>query len=265
MATNAGLKKELLDKLGVSQQRLSQLVQKRKAELPMSTEQAVYTIAHDNKIDIGKHLSKPEVTEVRELLAQLKAASPAPAATSSAKPARQRANAPKPAIVTISGVNVQAIPGLTAAHAAEAKVMAEKVYPMVYVFENSARDLVERVLSKAVGADWWSKAVPGGAQEKYRKRKADEAKEPWHGRRGAREIDYVDLEDLWRIINHKWPLFAPLFPSKPWVETLIVHDMNVSRRPLAHMNPLATDDIANMENAFRKWAKQLKAVEGQIP
>jgi hypothetical protein len=29
-----------------------------------------------------------------------------------------------------------------------------------------------------------------------------------------------------------------LFPNQAWVETLITNDMNVSRRPLAHMHPL---------------------------
>jgi hypothetical protein len=38
----------------------------------------------------------------------------------------------------------------------------------------------------------------------------------------------------------------------------------VSRRVLAHMNPLAADDVSNIETAFRKWANQLRAVEAQI-
>ena len=70
---------------------------------------------------------------------------------------------------------------------------------------------------------------------------------------------------LWAI-NNPWADFAPLFPmAKPWVGSLIVNDMNVSRRPLAHMNPLAADDMSNMEAAFRKWAKALTAAQAQIP
>jgi hypothetical protein len=41
--------------------------------------------------------------------------------------------------------------------------------------------------------------------------------------------------------------------------------MNVSRRPLAHMNPLSVDDVTDVEVAFRKWVKQLRAVENLIP
>ena len=56
-----------------------------------------------------------------------------------------------------------------------------------------------------------------------------------------------------------------LFPNQAWVETLITNDMNVSRRPLAHMNPLSVDDVTNVEVAFRKWVKQLRAAENLIP
>jgi hypothetical protein len=41
--------------------------------------------------------------------------------------------------------------------------------------------------------------------------------------------------------------------------------MNIHRRVVAHMNPLAPEDIRNVETAFRKWGKQLKAREDKIP
>ena len=41
--------------------------------------------------------------------------------------------------------------------------------------------------------------------------------------------------------------------------------MNVSRRVLAHMTPLDTDEVKNLEAAFRKWTKQLKGVEDKLP
>jgi hypothetical protein len=46
---------------------------------------------------------------------------------------------------------------------------------------------------------------------------------------------------------------------------LVAHDMNVSRRVVAHMNPLAADDIKNVENALRKYEKVLKANAAEIP
>jgi len=45
---------------------------------------------------------------------------------------------------------------------------------------------------------------------------------------------------------------------------LVTHDMNVSRRVVAHMNPLAVDDIKNVENALRKYEKVLKTNVAEI-
>jgi hypothetical protein len=265
VATNAAVKKALLAKLKVTPQRLSQMAQKRKSELPMSTELAVYTLAHENGIDLSKHLSKEETTEVRGLVSQLRSSIPATTAATNGKSAATKKTTPKPVVVTIGSVNVEKLPAMTAAHAKEAKMMAEKVYPTVYVFENSVRDLIERVLKAHFGADWWMKAVPGKVQTTAAAHKDAEKKDPWHSRRGGREIDYVFLVDLWAIIKHQWKYFKDLFPSQSWAESLITSDMNVSRRVLAHMTPLDGDDVKNLEAAFRKWAKQLKGVADKLP
>lgn len=37
------------------------------------------------------------------------------------------------------------------------------------------------------------------------------------------------------------------------------------RRVVAHMNPVAGDDVKNIEAAFRKWVKTLKAKEKLLP
>ncbi len=143
--------------------------------------------------------------------------------------------------------------------------MSERVYPLLYIFENSVRDLIERVLKDAYSSEWWTMAVPKAVRETATKHKAAEAKEPWHGARGKRDIDYVFLNDLWSIIKDKWNHFGQFFPNQSWVEALITGDMNVSRRVFAHMNPLHENDVKNIEAAFRKWTKQLKAVEAKLP
>jgi Swt1-like HEPN len=262
VATNKAIKNALLKKRGITPQRLSQLTNARKRELPMSTEHAVYTIAFEHGIDIAKELDAEETAEVRRLVSALRSngtMKPEP------KGPMKSTKVTKTVKVTIAGVDVGTIPALKPQHASEAKVMAEKVYPTVYIFENSVRDLIERVLQPQFGANWWTTAIPGTIQKTAAKHKADEKNDPWHGRRGTREIDYVFLIDLWAIIKHQWKHFKALFPNQAWVETLITNDMNVSRRPLAHMNPLSVDDVTNVEVAFRKWVKQLRAVENMIP
>lgn len=256
------LKEHLLERLGVGPRQLRRLIAQRAAELPSTNEQALFVLAHENNLKLSRYLTAEQIAEVRSLV-QGSPTTPR-SVTANGSPGRRR-TAPKPVVVTIAGMNVEKLPGMTAAHANEAKMMAEKVYPTVYVFENSVRDLIERVLKAQFGDDWWTKAVPGKVQTTARDHKEAEKKDLWHSQRGGREIDYVFLNDLWAIIKHQWKHFKDLFPSQPWAESLITSDMNVSRRVLAHMTPLDADDVKNLEAAFRKWAKQLKAKEDLIP
>jgi hypothetical protein len=263
VATNRALRKALLKKRRFTSQRLSQLVQRRKAELPMSTEDATYTIAHESGIDVSKFLTPDETARVATLVSQLKTVQPAARATNG-RATRSRPAAPKQAVVTIGGLNIEKLPGMSAKHAAEAKRMSN-VNAAMYVFENSLRDIIERVLRKQHGDDWWANGVSQGIQDIHTERKAKEKDDPWHGARGARPIDYVDLEHLAKIIKQNWSLFEKIFPSQVWIESLIRHNMNVSRRPVAHMNPLSDDDVKNVEHALRNYAKVLKANAVEIP
>lgn len=264
MSTNPQIREALLERLGVTPQRLSQLVKARKNDLPMNTEQAVYTIAHEQGIDIAKHLSKEETAEVRQLVSGLRARGAQEPAAPKGRQTLGRTK-PKPVLVSIAGFPEANLPGMTATHAKEAKLMAERVYPKLYLFENSLRDVIERVLKATYGIDWWTKAVPKKVRDRVAEHKAAESKDPWHGKRGNRELDYLLLSQLWDIIKHQWKQFAPLFPNQAWIEGLITNDMNVSRRVVAHMNPLADDDVKNIEAAFNKWGKQLRAIEDQLP
>ena len=61
-----------------------------------------------------------------------------------------------------------------------------------------------------------------------------------------------------------WPHFKNFFDRPSWFQEL-VNELNVSRRVAAHMNPLEDDDVKNVEAAFRKWAKLMKAKADLIP
>lgn len=264
--TDPDLRKALLTKLGISPQALSQRVAKRKRELPMGTPEAVYTIAFDSGIDISKFLSAEETEAVRHLVAQLNAAKPAIPGSPQAARSDKKGARPTSVLISIAGVKVAQLPGMTAATAKEAKTMSEKVYPTLYVFENSARELISVILRQAFGDGWWDQVVPRKVRDAAMRRKAGEADDPWHGRRGSEMIDYTLLSELPRIVsaNDAWRHFEPLFGRKSFFEEL-VNDLNVSRRVAAHMNPVSADDVRNIEVAFRKWSKTLKAKESLLP
>jgi hypothetical protein len=227
----------------------------------MSTEDAVYVLAHQYRVPM-RHLDSSTLVRVSEYVSRLGgAAAPAAAPRSSARPA-----IPKPVLVDIAGLKMEAIPGMTASHAREAKTMATRVYPLLYLFENSARDVITRVLKAEEGNDWWNKVVPKGVRDQADGNIKTEGREAWHGKRSNDPIDYVDLPQLATIVTDDkvWPYFQPLFSRKNWFEGL-VQDLNVSRRVAAHMNPLASDDIQGVEVIFRKWVKQLQAKAALLP
>ncbi len=265
--TDRELKKALLAELEVSPQRLSQRVKSRKAELPMSTPGAAYTIAFDTGIDISKFLTVEETEAVRYLVAQLHVRQGGGEPKSATRPpSKGSSKAPKPALVSLAGVKIERLPGMSAAKAREAKTMSEKVYPTIYVFENSARELIAGVLRAEFGEDWWQKVVPRRVRDAAQERKDGEGDDPWHGGRGASMIDYTLLSDLPGIVNANdtWPHFKPIFVRKSFFEEL-VNDFNVSGRVSAHMNPISVDDRKHLEAAFRKWSATLKAKKEFLP
>lgn len=111
----------------------------------MGTSEAVYTIAFDEGLDISAYLPAEETEAVRRLVAQLRSATPVAPGLAPAR-GRTKDSKPKPALVTIAGVKVEKLPGMSATTAQEAKTMAEKVYPALYVFENSAREVIAKIL-----------------------------------------------------------------------------------------------------------------------
>src|SRR5262245_49013599 len=109
MATNRIVREALLKQLNITPQALSLRAQKRKRELPMSTELAVYTIAHENGIDVSRFLSKEETAEVRELISQLQTKGNGSTRRTDTTPSRpEQAKARnRDVLVNIAGVNVE--------------------------------------------------------------------------------------------------------------------------------------------------------------
>lgn len=235
------------------------------AAVSMPNDIALYVLAHQLGLQLHRMVTDPATLErVAYFAGEVASHQSADGQASTGPPRKVRSETKRVTVVTVGGIGVTQLPGMTAAHAKEAQEMAS-VYAAMYVFENSLRDVIERVLRHKFGNDWWAQGVPPKTQEVAAARKADEQRDPWHGKRGARPIDYVDLSALARIVRHNRKLFEKIFPSTEWLEVLVTHDMNVSRRVVAHMNPLAVDDVKNVENAMRKYAKVLQANEAEIP
>lgn len=134
------------------------------------------------------------------------------------------------------------------------------VYPYFYAFENSVRSVIQRVMEKHYGSDWWNIKASNPMKKKAETRIALEGKNRWHGKRGAHPINYVDIEDLADIITTHWQNFEKIFPSQHWVKANI-EIITLSRNVVAHNNPLSDDDIESVRVRFREWTAQVKDIE----
>lgn len=258
MATNRELKADLLKKLGVTPQRLSQrVVQVKRLYGPMTTEEGTYVLAHQEGLDLTEYLSQEMVDRIRGMLPTAGGQT-----TLSAAP-RQRKKAPqtKPVRIAPSLELVDAM--LPASVAKDAGRMAT-LYPRFYVFENSLRNVISRILQAAHGKDWWNTSAPTEVKSKVADRKAKEDRTPWHGKRGTHEIYYADFGDLKKLITKNWKEFSGLFPKQEWI-THRLDELEPPRNILAHNNPVSKQDEKRIELYSDDWIALLNGRRDVVP
>jgi hypothetical protein len=131
-----------------------------------------------------------------------------------------------------------------------------EVYLILYLFENSVRELIRLVLEKH-GSDWWDKVVPVHVKQDVEKRLKQEADNRWHGTRGSHRICYTDIGDLYSIISANWQDFKGIFPDDAWIRVTI-RGIELSRNIVAHNNPLSEREVKRLKMYYEDWIRQVK-------
>lgn len=249
------LRKAVIEKLGVTRQAVWGRADKlRKGPCgPMSLQEAIAVIAHEEGLDVSQWLEPPELERIRELVRH--GAIEQPLQTHARPPARTE----KVVKVNIAGRLKLSDPLLPRRVLQDAKEMA-KVYAELYVFENSVREVIKRRLSSVHGDNWWEVRVQRRIQDEAQKRIDGEDKNPWHGRRGAHPIYYSDLADLSSIIVRNWSDFADLFPEQSWI-TQKITEIARSRNVVNHHNPLGKEDQKRIRLYSADWHRQVQSVK----
>jgi len=140
----------------------------------------------------------------------------------------------------------------------EAREMSQ-IYPFIYILENSIREFIQKLMIFQFGENWWEEQTSSGLKKDVADRMADDKRDCWHQRRGARHIDYLDLKDLPYLVNKLEKLIVPdIIPSLEWFRTL-VNEVYKSRCVVCHMNPLDRNNIDAIKVRFNHWEKQLEA------
>jgi hypothetical protein len=259
--TNRQVLDALKEKLGnVSNQAIAQRRDKLQGLVRMPTDIATYVVAHRVGVPIHRFLDEATLEKVADFDARLVAKEGGVPTPIRATKTRGGPGAPR---------EVSLFPGIPAArlsttHVRDAERMA-KVYPLLYVFENSAREFVDGHLAQKYGKDWWDepKLVAKDVRDAVEISRKAEAENRTHTSRKARPIYYTTFGDLVRIVESekgRAVFKKPLFPRATWF-TELVKSSEHTRNIVAHMNPLQPADIRRLEIALQDWLKQIAGHE----
>lgn len=240
---------------GVSHQAIAQRRDRLQRLVRMPTDIATYVVAHRAGVPIHRFLDAETLARVADFDARV-------AAKETGSPAQVRA-APA-ARATTGSRESTLLPGIPPArlspkHMRDAERMA-KVYPLLYVFENSAREFIDGHLTQRYGKGWWEdpKTVPTDVRRGVEISRKAEMANRTHTSRKARPIYYTSFGDLVRIVESEngWKVFKPpLFPRRTWFPELVASSEH-TRNIVAHMNPLQSADVRRLEIALEDWFKQ---------
>ena len=244
---NKEVRRELLARRKVSRQALNQRAKRLKEKYgPMTTDEAVYVIAHMEGVDLGRYLPLDILDRIRSLVPR--EVNPQPAYARQASPKKKIA---KKRRSTVS------YPLIKEAFIQRVVTIGEEAFPQIVVLENSIRALIENTLS-AVRRDLWTTLVPAQVQKSVQRTIDKEKKYPYRERRGNKPLMYCNFADLKEIIIANQVHFQGVIVDSDWFKARM-DEVYMARNNLAHSVLLSEDDITRIALFYRDWARLLEA------
>lgn len=264
MSLNKNLITEISKKMGnVSNRRVYQKIKEIEEEQLLSKEEAACFLAHSYKIPLKKYFDQDTIKSVRDIIQQGKIQ---PVKITTMKNIEIKE--------TLFKVDFDKIfrdikePILPQTIIKEAREMAN-YYPLFYIFENSIRNFIMLVMKNKYGEDWWNKKINNNKHfnkicQEVENRKKAENENRFHSKRGAHEIFYTDIDDLNKIIDIFFPDFKPILNQPKSFYDHMLRTINLSRRIIAHNNPLNKRDFDRIKHAFADWCDQLNLAKERL-
>lgn len=246
---NRKVRRELLSKLKVSPQALSQRAKRLKDKYgPMTTDEAVYIIAHVEGIDLAKYLPLETLDRIRYLVPR------------DIKPQPVMSHgAPQKAISVKKRKGTISYPLIKGTFIQQAVAIGEEAFPQVVVLENSMRVLIEQTLS-AIRTDWWTALVPSNVQRNVQRTIGKEEKYPYREKRGNKPLMYCNFADLKEIVVANCSAFHNVIVDLEWFKAKM-DEVYMARNNLAHSVLLSKDDMTRIALFYRDWARLLEAAK----
>lgn len=129
-------------------------------------------------------------------------------------------------------------------------------YRLLFVLENSVRQLIISRLSESDGPNWFDKRATATMKKKVEQRLKDEQKNQWHTGRNRDPIYLLDFGDLARLITNHWDAFEDLLPNQAWVQSRL-EEAERTRNVIAHTNLLSSQEVSRLEMYLRDWIMQI--------
>lgn len=241
MTTDPKVRREILSRLGISPQALSQRAKRIKENFgPMTTEEAVYVIAHIEGIDLSKFLPIATLDRVRSLVPK------------EIQPNKSQTHPPQ----RVKRQQKVSYPLATNAQIKMAYDLGSDVYPKLFVLENSIRSLIIKRL-EALDVNWWDNYVPSPVKINVSKTMNKEKRYPYREARGNQTISYANFSDLSTIILANQTVFQNIILDFEWFKVKM-EETYMARNNLAHCVSLSSDDVARINLFFRDWARLLE-------
>lgn len=237
-----------------TKRRIDQKIQKRVSDCDytISRRIASFLVAKDHNVNFSKFLTEDDKDTLRQVSSFTQRVIDATPKTVERKVTKS--------LKPLKGISSKE-PFLPSKLLDEAKEMAEKAYPILYIFENSARNIIKLLMEKAYGKDWWDtriKKLHSNIDKDVEIRVNDEKENRWHSsKRGVHKIYYTDLDDLRIIITDNWSVFKKIHNRQSWVIEHIMQ-LRFSRNIIAHNNPLKERDITSIHTKIHEWFDQVK-------
>lgn len=261
MVVNKQLREYILKKHSdKTPRRVNQIISKfAKDKKIVDRDIAVYAYASDV---LGINIKQKKYSTDAQILSQVQnALQSAPQVVVQKEKSPDKKKSEKPVVLNFSNFKIED-PILPRKLAEEADFMAKKVYPVIYVFENSVRNIIIKLLEKKHGPDWWNKdTISSKTKQKVEGRISDEDRNRWHGKRGVHPIFYSDIDDLKNIITSNWNDFKPYLKTSQAIIIANIEIIEQSRNVISHNNPLSNDDIDSVKVHFKQWIKLIKNVK----
>lgn len=247
---------------GVKIAQVYRAIQQVENDCMITKEEAACLLAHKYKIPLKKYFGEDVIRSARTAVPSF--------SSIASKTGKKTVSETKKTVTinidkTFQGINEPLLPSSVIT---DARKMAE-YYPLFYVFENSIRNFINLVLVGKYGKDWWNVKITGNnhlrsIDTEVQRRKNAENEHRFHGKRGAHEIYYTDLEHLKKIIEHYFPDFKPVLNQEKSFYEHMLRTINLSRRIIAHNNPLNDRDFNRIRTAFADWCDQLDIAKGKL-